>query len=136
MSEIGALPPDYLDPDGNGKVSTLDALQIITYLELQGGSGEGEFAPQDLAGFAVTSSFVAANRSGLPVRDMQMVNDVEPTLPLDQLLAGGLDLNPAALESAVQGMEQTDPTQSASADDVDEVLASVLDEIDLALMVE
>ena len=85
----------------------------------------------------VTSSFVAANRSGLPVRDMQLANDLEPASPLDQLLTNGLELNTAALESAVQGMEVTKSAEEAvSADGVDEVLASVLDEIDLTPTIE
>ncbi|MGI9467590.1 MAG: tandem-95 repeat protein [Rubripirellula sp.] len=136
VSVIGTAPPDFLDTTGNGQITPNDALRVLNELQLQGGSGEGEFAPQDLAGLGVTSSFVAANRSGLPVRDMQLANDQEVVSPLDQLLTNGLDLNTAALESAVQEMEVTDPAVAASADSVDEVLASVLDEIDIALTVE
>ena len=140
VSEIGGPPPDFLDVNGNGLVSVQDVNDVLTHLSLLGGSGEGEFAVQNSAAqgaaLGATSSFVAANRSGLPVRDMQMVNDVEPTLPLDQLLAGGLELNTAGIESAVQGMEETYPAEAASADSVDQVLASVLDEIDLALVVD
>ena len=135
-SVIGTAPPDFLDTTGNGQITPNDALRVLNELQLQGGSGEGEFAPQDLAGLGVTSSFVAANRSGLPVRDMQLANDQEVVSPLDQLLTNGLDLNTAALESAVQEMEVTDPAVAASADSVDEVLASVLDEIAIALTVE
>jgi hypothetical protein len=137
VSVIGSAPPDFLDTDGNGKVSSFDALLVINELGvLGGGSGEGEFAAQTSAGLGVTSSFVAASRSGLPVRDMQLANDLEFASPLDQLLTKGLDLNSAALDSAVQGMEVADSTEAASADSVDEVLASVLDEIDIALTVE
>jgi hypothetical protein len=137
VSEIGTAPPDFLDTDGTGAVSPLDALLVLNELaELGGGSGEGEFAAQIPAALGVSSSFVAANRSGLPVRDMQLANDLELASPLDQLLTNGLDLNTAALESAVQGMEVTDSAEAVSADSVDEVLASVLDEIDIALTVE
>ncbi len=137
VSVIGSAPPDYLDTTGNGTVTPNDALQVLNELALLGGgSGEGEFAAQTSAGLGVTSSFVAASRSGLPVRDMQLASDLEFASPLDQLLTNGLDLNSAALDSAVQGMEAADSTEAASADSVDEVLASVLDEIDIALTVE
>ena len=132
---IGSAPPDYLDMNGDGLVSVLDASLILQVLETFGGSGEGESAPQDFATLGVTSSFVAANRSGLPVRDMQLANDERAT-PLDQLLTNGLDLNTAALESVVQVMEEADSVEAASADNVDQALASVLDEIDVALTVE
>ncbi len=136
VGQIGSAPPDFLDTDGNGAVSSFDALLVLTELgEIGGGSGEGEFAAQTPARLGVTSSFVAANRSGLPVRDMQLASDLELASPLDQLLTNGLDLNTAALDSAVQGME-VNTTEAASADSVDEVLASVLDEIDIALTVE
>ncbi|MCH1441561.1 MAG: tandem-95 repeat protein, partial [Rubripirellula sp.] len=136
VSVIGSAPPDYLDTTGNGAVSSLDALSVLNTLALQGGSGEGEFAAQNPAGLGVTSSFVAASRSGLPVRDMQLANSLEVASPLDQLLANGLNLNTAALESAVQGMEETDSGEAASADSVDQVLSSVLDEIDMGLTVQ
>ncbi len=137
VNVIGSAPPDYLDTTGNGTVTPNDALQVLNELALLGGgSGEGEFAAQTSAGLGVTSSFVAASRSGLPVRDMQLASDLEFASPLDQLLTNGLDLNSAALDSAVQGMEAADSTEAASADSVDEVLASVLDEIDIALTVE
>lgn len=73
-----------------------------------------------------------ANRT----RNSRIKIDLEFASPLDQLLTNGLDLNSAALDSAVQGMEAADSTEAASADSVDEVLASVLDEIDIALTVE
>jgi hypothetical protein len=142
VSSIGSAPPDYLDTNGNGAVTVLDALEVLNVLAQQGGSGEGEFAPQGAAEFGVTSSFVAASRSGLPVRDMERVNDGELgnaegfATPLDQLLTSGLDLNSAALESAVQVMEESELVDAASADHVDEALACVLDEIDVALTVE
>ena len=142
MSSIGAPPPDFVDTNGNGVVTVLDALEVLNVLGTQGGSGEGEFVPQSSAALGVTSSFVAANRSGLPVRNMELAGDEWPVsdegiaTPLDQLLANGLDLNTVALESAVQVMEESDSFEAVSADSVDEALASVLDEIDVTLTVE
>ena len=136
VSLIGPPPPDFLDVNGNGLVSVMDVNAVLTQLSLLGGSGEGEYAVQNPATLGATSSFVAVSRSGLPVREMQLANDVESTSPLDQLLTQGLDLNTAAVESAVRGMEESDGSEAASADSVDQVLASVLDEIDLALMVD
>ena len=142
VSSIGTAPPDFPDTTGNGYVSALDALGVLNVLALHGGSGEGEFAPQGSATLGVTSSFVAASRNGLPVRnmelasDMELANDKELATPLDQLLTNGLDLNTAALESVVQVMEDTDSVDAASADSVDEALAWVLDEIEVALPAE
>ena len=142
VSSIGSAPPDYLDTNGNGAVTVLDALEVLNVLAQQGGSGEGEFAPQGAAGFGVTSNFVAASRSGLPVRNMEQVNDGQLdsgeglATPLDQLLTSGLNLDSAALESAVQVLEESELVEAASADHVDEVLTSVLDELDVALTVE
>ena len=142
VSSIGTAPPDFLDTNGNGYVSALDALGVLNVLMLQGGSGEGEFAPQGSATLGVTSSFVAASRNGLPVRnmelasDMELANDKELATPLDQLLTNGLDLNTAALESVVQVMEDTDSVDAASADSVDQALAWVLNEIEVALPAE
>jgi hypothetical protein len=142
VSSIGTAPPDFPDTTGNGYVSALDALGVLNVLALHGGSGEGEFAPQGSATLGVTSSFVAASRNGLPVRnmelasDMELANDEELATPLDQLLTNGLDLNTAALESVVQVMEDTDSVDAASADSVDEALAWVLDEIEVALPAE
>ena len=136
VSQITTAPPDYLDTTGNGQVTVNDANQILIALALQGGSGEGEFGDHGPAAFAVTSSFVAANRSSLPVRNMERVSQSELSNPLDRLLTNGLDLNAASLEAAVEIMEEADLTEVASSDNVDEALSSVLDELEVTLSLE
>ena len=75
VSQITTAPPDYLDTNGNGQVTVGDALQVLNALALQGGSGEGEFVNDGPAALGVTSSFVAASRSSLPVRNMELVSE-------------------------------------------------------------
>ena len=148
VSLIGSAPPDYLDTTGNGLVTPQDALDVIDVLALLGGgSGEGEFASQLRtqqipAQLGTTTSFAAVNRSGLPIRAIEQVTDRQSdsddgfVTPLDQLLANGLEFNAASLDSAVAAVDSSELSEAASADQVDEVLASVLDEMDVALPVE
>ena len=148
VSLIGSAPPDYLDTTGNGLVTPQDALDVIDVLALLGGgSGEGEFASQLRnqqipAQLGTTTSFAAVNRSGLPIRAIEQVTDRQSdsddgfVTPLDHLLTNGLEFNAASLDSAVAAVDSSELSEAASADQVDEVLASVLDEMDVTLPVE
>ena len=147
VAEIDFAPPNYLDTTGNGLVTSQDALDVIDALALLGGgSGEGEFASQLRtqqipAQLGTTTVFAAVNRSGLPIRAIEQVTDRQSDSddgfvnPLDQLLTNGLEFNAASLDSAVAAVDSSELSEAASADQVDEVLASVLDEMDVTLPV-
>ena len=139
VSAIGTAPPDFLDTDGNGRVALNDILKVLSSLEQQnGGSGEGEFADiQGAARLGVSSSFVAASRNAMPVRNIESVSHRDVDTTLDQVLASGLELSTSSIESVVEGIDKAGwEEDAASVDSVDEALASVLDEIEVTISVD
>ena len=136
VSAIGTAPPDYLDTDGNGKVGVNDILFVLTTLGEQiDAGGEGEFAAvQGAASVGVSSSFVAASRSAMPVRIMERVSDNALNTTLDHVLASGFDLSNSSVESVVEGLEKAGSEEDAASEEsIDEALTSVLDDIEVNL---
>ncbi|MFK8112174.1 MAG: Ig-like domain-containing protein [Rubripirellula sp.] len=135
VSQIGAPPPDYYDANGDGRVSASDALMVINQLRrVQLGEGELVGMSTDADASAVTSSFVAPQTSGLPVRNVEQVRDentgVGEIVPHDLLLTSGFDISPVAAEHAVQAVSSGGAAVSSS-DSVDEALSLMLDEFTL-----
>ena len=123
--EIGAPPPDYYDVNGNGNVSAADALQVINRL---GADAEGEQIDGSVA-FGITSSFVSGSTSGLPIRNLELVESSQDANPVDQLLSAGFEIASGATEDAVAAVSDTEERSSSSPDSVDEALSLLFDDI-------
>ncbi|KAA1257828.1 hypothetical protein LF1_03180 [Rubripirellula obstinata] len=149
VSTIVTAPPDFLDVNGDGQISAFDALLVINHLrEVNNAPSQFEpefIAPADtastsvtttIASSAITSSIVSPDSSGMPSRQLELVESVqsesESTITTDQatdkLLASGMSIDTTGNDSATDWLSNTEgPT--VSADEHDEALASVFDEI-------
>jgi hypothetical protein len=132
VSEIGSPPPDFYDVDGNGAVSSLDALNVINRLAVINNPQS-----ESLVTLAVTRSFAMADASGLPIRNLELVpvedgssaESASIEQSLDLLLTGGVEIAPAAPADWSDWI--ADNRKESSAQDVDDALALLMDEAPL-----
>jgi hypothetical protein len=129
VSEIGAPPPDFYDANGDGVVNAVDAGFVIN--RLPGGSNaepEGEQV-DGAAVLGITNSFVSASTSGLPIRNLELVESSQDANPVDQLLSAGFEIASGATEDAVAAVSDAEEQSSSSPDSVDEALSLLFDDI-------
>ena len=158
VSEIGTPPPDFLDVNGDGTITTFDALLVINRLSAdaraqRGTAGAGELVVTGSAqgeqidtnaNFAVTTAFANASSANLPVTNLSPVSEplVQDESPVaaedvrDQLLAGGIAISNRHSEVVTDAIVEATPATGSEHDEqVDAVIANLLDEsfIDLDL---
>ena len=117
VSAIGTPPPDFVDVNGDGAVSAIDALIVINQLDQRTTAANGEqivsnFVPA-ANGEQVVSDFVSASTPA--VADTLLSNDSVPTSredALDSILAMGMEIDSNVPERAVQSLAFTSDTDA------------------------
>lgn len=140
VAQIGAPPPDYYDVNGDGLVSATDALQVVNQLARinnQTSFGEGEFvAPiQSAAAASVTTSVVSSSTTGMPNRQIEIVESetvADFGDALDTLLTNGFEITSGLAENATELAQATDDS-GHSTESIDEAIASIFDDLSIDL---
>lgn len=142
VNDIGTPPPDFLDVNGDGVITAFDALDVLNQLRLINNT-EGELVTQSgpstspIVATAFTSSIVSPVTSGMPSRQIELVEDDDdapaitvPTITADQAtdqLLSGFSVENANAESLSQLLTQP-AAATVPASDHDDAIASMFDE--------
>jgi hypothetical protein len=144
VSTLVASPPDFYDVNGDGQISAFDALLVVNRLrEINNAqnSFEGEFvapaatvsssAATAFASSAVTTSIVSPDSSGMPSRQLELVeasaSTITPDQATDTLLTSGLMIDSTRSDQSTDWFSG-DEGSAASVDQHDEALTSIFDE--------
>lgn len=129
VSEIGAPPPDFLDPNGDGTVSAADALFVINRLRISSPAGEGEMMGP--AASAVTTGFVSSGNMNLPSRNLEITSEpIQVDESHDLILASGMEISAASNQSNIDWVVPGDQADTTNDEEVDAALSQLLDDED------
>ncbi|MDF1840178.1 MAG: tandem-95 repeat protein [Rubripirellula sp.] len=129
VSNIGAPPPDFLDPNGDGTVSAADALFVINRLRSSSPAGEGEMMGP--AASAVTTGFVSSGSINLPSRNLEITPEpINGDESRDLVLATGMEISAASNQASVDWVVSGDQAGTTNDDDVDAALSQILGDED------
>ena len=129
VSEIGAPPPDFLDPNGDGTVSAADALFVINRLRSSSPAGEGEMMGP--AASAVTTGFVSSGSLNLPSRNLEITSEpIHGDESRDLILATGMEISAASNQASIDWLVSGDQADTTNDEEVDAALSQILGDED------
>ncbi len=130
--KLAHLPPDYYDVNGDGRVSSFDALLVVNFLNDRINLGQGEqIAPE--AEFATTTNYATPVTTGLPSGNVMAAPAAETprvltqTVARDALFSAGVSVSAGAAAVAENAVIPAD--QAASEQEIDDALSSLLDDL-------
>lgn len=136
-----------MDPNGDGVVSSLDALFVLNILGQRNALGEGESVASSsdaatAATYAVTTTYAGTVNAALPAANFvasmtdddheqeDAVSTIDETDARDALLTGGLEITDAASEDVADSIA-VEAAKTVSETDVDDLFAELLDDLSL-----